>query len=223
MSSLDRMVRRLVVKWDKGERVTARLAPPTADRGIGVLVAHGAGAGQDHPFMVTLRDSLAAAGLITMTFNYPYTEAGRKAPDRLPRLLAVHRAAAERLSEYCDTIYLAGKSMGGRVASHLAGDEGWPAAGMVYYGYPLVPMGRGEPRDITHLHRIDAPQLFFVGSRDRLGPPDLIVPLAGQLPSATAEIIEDGDHSFKVPKRSGRSHEGVIAELGAKTAAWIGS
>jgi hypothetical protein len=214
------MARRLVIRWDTAEKVSGRLAVPHEDRGIGIVLAHGAGAGQDHRFMVTLRDSLANAGLVTLTFNYAYTEAGRKSPDRAPKLLAVHRAAADRLTGYCDTIYLAGKSMGGRIASHLAGDEGWPAAGMVYYGYPLVAMGKTEPRDTAHLRRIEAPQLFFAGSRDRLSPPRLIAKLVPELPSAEAEIVEDGDHSFKVPKRSGRSHEEVIAELAAKTAAW---
>lgn len=216
------MARRLVVHWAPGEKVTARLELPRADRGIGVLLAHGAGAGQHHPFMVTLRTALAGEGLTVMTFNYAYTEAGRKAPDRLPKLLDVHRAAADRLAGYCDTVYLAGKSMGGRVASHLVGDETWPAAGMIYYGYPLVPMGRREPRGIDHLHEIEVPQLFFAGSRDRLGPTDLITNLAVSLPAAVAVIIDDGDHSFHVPKRTGRTHEEVIEELAARTAAWIG-
>ncbi len=140
------MTRRLVIKWAPGEKVTARLAIPEGESPVGILVAHGAGAGHDHPFMTALRDSLVSAGLTTMTFNYAYTEAGRRAPDRMPKLLAVHAAAAERLASYCDTVVLGGKSMGGRVASHLAGDEGWGAAGMVYYGYPLVPLGKKEPQ-----------------------------------------------------------------------------
>lgn len=215
------MARRLAITWAPGENVTARLEMPRGDRGVGILVAHGAGVGQDHQFMVTLRTALAAAGLAAMTFNYAYTEAGRKAPDRLPKLLAVHRAAAERLTGYCDTVFLAGKSMGGRVASHLVGDEAWPAAGMVYYGYPLVPMGKREPRDVAHLHNIEVPQLFFAGSRDRLSPPDLITELAGSLPAAVAVIVDDGDHSFLVPKRAGRTHEEVITDLAVSTAAWI--
>ncbi|MGA9594876.1 MAG: alpha/beta family hydrolase [Acidimicrobiia bacterium] len=216
------MARRLVVAWAPGEKVTARLEVPRDDRSAAILLAHGAGAGQDHPFMVMLRTSLAAAGLTTMSFNYPYTEAGRRAPDRMAKLLAVHRAAADRLSAYCETVYLGGKSMGGRVGSHLAGDQGWPAAGLVYYGYPLVPLGGREPRDTAHLHEIAVGQLFFAGTRDRLGPPDLIKALATNLPAATVEIVEDGDHSFHVPKRAGRTHEEIIAHLAQRTAAWIG-
>lgn len=217
------MSRRLVIRWGDAGKVTARLDVPDAECGIGVLLAHGAGAGQDHPFMVTLRRGLANAGLGVMTFNYAYIEEGRKAPDRLPKLLAVHNAAADRLATYFDEVYLGGKSMGGRVGSHLAGDMGWSAAGLVYFGYPLVALGKGEPRDTSHLDRIGVPQLFFAGTRDRLSPPDLIEPLAKRLPAATAEIIDDGDHSFKVPKRSGRLHDEVIAGLAASTAAWIGT
>jgi predicted alpha/beta-hydrolase family hydrolase len=158
-----------------------------------------------------------------MTFNYAYTEEGRKAPDRLPKLLEVHRAAADRMATYFDSVYLGGKSMGGRVASHLAGDGSWPAGGLVYYGYPLVAMGKTEPRDTSHLNRIAAPQLFLAGSRDRLSPPDLIEPLAERLPAARAVVVEDGDHSFKVPKRTGRSHEEVIDELARITVDWLES
>ncbi len=216
------MARRLVVRWGDMGKVTARLDVPATDCDKGVLLAHGAGAGQDHEFMVTLRHRLAESGLGVMTFNYAYTEEGRKAPDRLPKLLEVHRAAADRLSAYFAEVYLGGKSMGGRVGSHLAGDLGWPAAGLIYFGYPLVALGKGEPRDTAHLERISAPQLFFAGTRDRLSPPDLIRPLARRLPAATAEITEDGDHSFKVPKRAGRTYADVIAGLAASTAAWIG-
>jgi predicted alpha/beta-hydrolase family hydrolase len=215
------MARRLVIKWGDGNKVTARLVVPSSGAGTGVLLAHGAGAGQDHPFMVTLRDELAATGLTVMTFNYAYTEAGRRAPDRIPKLLAVHEAAADRLAGYCDKVVLAGKSMGGRVASHLAGDEGWNAAALVYYGYPLVPLGKGVPRDTSHLERIEVPQLFFAGSRDRLSPPDAITPLAASLPAATAEIVAGGDHSFKVPKATGLAHDEVIAGLAASTISWL--
>ncbi|MCH7845705.1 MAG: alpha/beta fold hydrolase [Acidobacteria bacterium] len=188
---------------------------------VGVLLAHGAGAGQDHPWMTTVADGLAAEGLCVLTFNYRYTEAGRKSPDRLPTLLEVHRAAADALAERCERVVLAGKSMGGRVGSHLAGDEGWPAAGLVYYGYPLVAIGKTEPRPTDHLERIGAPQLFFSGTRDRLGPTELIETVASSLSDATVIVVEDGDHSFRVPKRGGKSNENVLADIAKQTADWI--
>lgn len=215
------MTRRLRIEWAPGSKVTGRLAMPAEPGSLGVLMAHGAGAGQDHPFMVQVRRGLAAAGFPTLTFNYAYTEAGRRAPDRLPKLLAVHGAAADRLAEYCDRVVLGGKSMGGRVGSHLAGDEGWPAAGLVYLGYPLVPMGSGAPRPTDHLERIASPQLFVAGTRDRLSPPQLIGPLATSLPAADALVVADGDHSLQVPKRTGRSNEQVLAAVIADVVEWL--
>ena len=188
---------------------------------VGVLLAHGAGAGQDHPWMTTVADGLVDAGLSVLTFNYRYSEAGRKSPDRLPTLLAVHRAAADALAERCEQVVLAGKSMGGRVGSHLAGDEGWPAAGLVYYGYPLVALGKGEPRPTDHLERIEAPQLFFAGTRDRLGPPELIEKVASGLPDAKVIVVDDGDHSFKVPKRAGKANDEVLGEIVDDTIRWM--
>lgn len=190
---------------------------------LGVLLAHGAGAGQGHPWIITVRDGLAAAGWPVMSFNYRYTEAGRKSPDRMPTLLAVHRAVAAALADRCDRVVLAGKSMGGRVASHLVGDEGWPAAGLVYYGYPLVAMGKTEPRDTTHLRAIDVPQLFFSGTRDRLGPPSLIAEVAASVPQGAVIVVEDGDHSFKVLKRTVLDNDEVLANIVADTSAWLGA
>ena len=103
------------------------------------------------------------------------------------------------------------------MASHLAGDAGWPATALVYYGYPLVPLGKSEPRDTSHLERITVPQLFFAGSRDRLSPPTRIGPLARRLPRAELIVVAGGDHSFKVPKKSGQTYEEVIGSLAADT------
>jgi predicted alpha/beta-hydrolase family hydrolase len=190
---------------------------------VGVLLAHGAGAGQHHPWIVAVRDGLARRGLFVMSFNYRYTEAGRKAPDRMPMLLAVHRAAADVVAAECNRVVLAGKSMGGRVGSHLAGDERWPAAGLVYFGYPLVPVGKADPRPTDHLERIEAPQLFLSGSRDRLSPPGLVAPVAAAVPDGTLEVVEDGDHSFKVLKRTPRTNEEVLDEVANAAADWIGA
>ena len=206
---------------DGGLRVTGRLAMPRNPIGSGVVLAHGAGLPQDHPFMVAVRDGLAGNAVPTLTFNYSYTNEGRRSPDRLPKLLDVHRAAADRLLDDVDRVVLAGKSMGGRVGSHLAGDEAWPGAGLVYLGYPLVPVGKGEPRATDHLERIAAPQLFVAGTRDRLSPPDLIVPLAACLPAADVHIVAHGDHSFNVPKRSGTTSDVVLAAIIGVVAAWV--
>jgi predicted alpha/beta-hydrolase family hydrolase len=189
--------------------------------GVGVLLAHGAGAGQEHPWIVAVREGLARRGLFVMSFNYRYTEAGKRAPDRMPMLLEVHRAAADLLASESDRVVLAGKSMGGRVGSHLAGDEGWSAAGLVYFGYPLVPVGKGDPRPTDHLNAIDVPQLFMAGSRDRLSPPALMAPIAASVPDGTFQVIDGGDHSFKVLKRSPKSNDDVLDDATGAAADWI--
>ena len=216
------MARRL--KLTAGDlKVTARLAMPDGDHEVGVVLAHGAGAGQDHPWMVAMRDELAGHGLPTLTFNYAYTEVGRKSPDRPAKLLAVHRAALERMGDYVGTVVLAGKSMGGRMASHLAAELPGGILGLVYYGYPLVPLGKRTPRPTDHLESITAPQLFFAGTRDKLSPPDLMAAVAATVPNGSIVIIEDGDHSFAVPKRTGRTSAEVLADLARRTSDWIRS
>ena len=214
------MTRRLVIRWAPDESVTGRLAMPRQPAGPGVLLAHGAGAGQDSPFIVAIRDGIAAAGHPVLTFNYPYTEAGRRAPDRPPKLLACHAAAAARLRGYSDTIVLAGKSMGGRIGSHLAAD-GEAVSGLVYYAYPIVAPGKSEARDTGHLDAIGAPMLFFSGTKDPLSPLAQLELLVARLDRVDAAIIEGGNHSFRVPKSSGLTQDEVMAALVRITVDWL--
>lgn len=211
------MTERVSIDWEDGT-VSGRLAPGDGD--TGVLLAHGAGAGQDHEWMTYVRDGLAASGHPVLTFNYPYTEAGRRAPNPARILLACHRAALEFFTSRVERVVLAGKSMGGRMGSHLAA-EGADAAGVVFYGYPLVGIGKTEPRDVSHLSAIDVPMLFVQGTRDRLAPLDLIRPLVDGHPRTSLHVVEDGDHSFKVPKRTGRDVREVLDEVVGVTAQWI--
>ncbi|MCB2222616.1 MAG: dienelactone hydrolase family protein [Actinobacteria bacterium] len=215
------MARRLRVEWSKGRKVTADLAVPGDPRGPAVLLAHGAGAGRRHPFMAGLVARLVAAGHPTMVFDYPYMEEGRRAPDRMPALLACHRAAHDRLAAYGWPVVLAGKSMGGRMASHLAAGLAGPA-GLAVYGYPLVSPSSGAVRDTAHLRETGVPMLFLSGSRDRLAPMGLLRPVVESLPSATLEVVEGAGHSFEVPARSGLTFDGVLDRLAAVTAAWLG-
>ena len=129
-----------MIDWPGGT-VSGWWADPRRPSGRAVLLAHGAGAGQDHPGMTSIRDGLVARGHPVLTFNYPYTEAGRRfPPDRRDILLACHRAAAEWLRDRCSGMVMAGRSMGGRMASYLAA-EGEPCDGLVLYAYPLHPAG----------------------------------------------------------------------------------
>ncbi|MBT8246836.1 MAG: dienelactone hydrolase family protein [Acidimicrobiia bacterium] len=211
------MPERVTIAWEGGT-VSGRFVP--ANGSTGVLLAHGAGLGQDHEWMVYVRDGLAAAGIPVMTFDYPYMEAGRKAPNPARILLACHRAALAELRTRVVRVVLAGKSMGGRMGSHVVAD-GEDVAGLVFYGYPLVGVGKTEPRDVSHLADVGAPMLFVQGTRDRMAPLDLINPVVESTPDTTIHIIEDGDHSFRVLKRTGREPFEVLDEVVAATADWI--
>jgi predicted alpha/beta-hydrolase family hydrolase len=172
--------------------------------------------------MVALRRRLAAAGHSVLTFDYPYIEAGRKAPDRAVKLLACHEAAARRLvAETGGPIVLAGKSMGGRIGSHLAAD-GYPCRALVFLGYPLVAVGSNTPRSVEHLREIASPMLFITGSRDRLAPLDILRPVVAGLRRADLEVVAEGDHSFRVPKRSGLDPEAVLDGVAKVTVDWLG-
>ena len=200
--------------------ISGSLIEPPRPRPIGVLLAHGAGAGREHPWMLAMQDRLVGEGFPTMTFNYLYTEQARKAPDRLPKLMAVHACAAEALVGRTGSIILAGKSMGGRVGGHVVAEGDIEAAGLVYLGYPLVAMGKDVPRDTTHLEGVSIPQLFISGSRDRMGPNDLIADVATSVPDGTFVSADAGDHSLVPLKATGRSLDDSLAFAASTIASW---
>jgi hypothetical protein len=138
----------------------------------------------------------------------------------MPVLQECHRAAARRLGDIVERVVLAGKSMGGRVASHVAAD-GERAAGLVCYGYPLLPAPKREPRSTAHLAGVECPMLFLSGTRDRMAPPQMLEPVVAGLPAAALHLVADADHGFAVTKRSGRDPDEVLDELADVTAAWI--
>ncbi len=179
---------------------TLELAPASS---IGIVLAHGAGAGRSHPWMTAMRDRLVSRGVSVMTFDYAYMAAGRRAPDRIDKLIDVHECAVSEMEGRVPSTFLVGKSMGGRVGGHLAALGRCRVSGVAYLGYPLVPIGRSEQRSTDHLATIDVPQLFISGSRDAMGPVELITEVAGSVPVGEVVIIESGDHSFVPLKSSG--------------------
>lgn len=198
--------------------------PPTA--GSLCVLAHGAGAGMDHPFMTAVADRLAAAGVASLRYQFPYMEAGRRRPDPPHLLQATVRSAAafgleraERLPVFCG-----GKSMGGRMSSRAAAEDGLPdVKGLIFLGFPLHPPGRASIARAEHLSGLDLPMLFLQGTRDPFAQPDLLRLVCDKLgPRATLHVVEDGDHSFKVRKRSGRSEAEVLDELAETITGWIG-
>jgi hypothetical protein len=207
------MVSTVSIPWSGGE-VTGRLA---GDGRIGVLLAHGAGTDQDHRVIVSLRDRLASAGMAVLTFNYPYTERGSKSPDRKERLVECHRAAADVLARSVEVTFLAGRSMGGRMATYLVA-EGHPAAGVVLYAYPLHPPGKPESLRVEHFSDVRVPLLFFQGTRDSLSRMDLFDRHIATLPNATVEILEGATHSLT---GGGWSETAMLEHLAKRSASWM--
>ena len=206
-----------------GESVAGAVhAAREPSRGVTFVLAHGAGTNMDHAFLVAVAERLAARGVAVVRFNFPYTERGDRAPDRAPVLEACYRAvlAQVRADLGGDRLVIGGKSMGGRMASHLAA-AGEPLDGLVFLGYPLHPAGRPQQLRDAHLPRIAVPMLFLTGTRDALCPLDTLRPILARLPQATLHVVEDGDHSFAVRKKSGRTAEMVLDELADATVGWL--
>jgi len=185
---------------DVGEtRVSGVYARP--DRASATLVvAHGAGAGMEHPFLTGFTDALNDGGAATLRFNFPYRESGKKFPDRPPLAVAAWKAAMEAALGRSggEPVWAAGKSFGGRMAS-MAVAEGMPAAGLVFLGYPLHAPGKTDkPRD-AHLYGLTLPMLFLQGTRDTFALPGELEPVAERIgPNAVVQWTEGGDHSFNV-------------------------
>jgi len=180
-----------------------------------LVVAHGAGAGMDHPFLVGFCRSMGEAGVGTLRFNFPYIDRGRRSPDPERVLRETWLAAFEDASERAGTrpVLAGGKSLGGRIASMCVAD-GMPAAGLVFLGYPLHPPGKTERLRAEHLGRIEVPMLFLQGTRDPFAQPDLLTDvLAGLGDRATRVPIEGGDHSFRV-----RGQKADDRDIGARLA-----
>jgi uncharacterized protein len=191
-----------------------------ADAETAVVLAPGAGADMHHDFMQVVADGLTQRGVSVVRFNFPYAERGRKAPDKQPVLEDTYRDVVDSLQT--GKLVLGGKSMGGRIASHVVA-SGVRCDGLLFLGYPLHPPGRPERIRDAHLREILTPMLFIEGTRDPFCPLDT---LEGARRRFTAPnevvVIEDGDHSFKVRKSSGRSTNDAWQEVIEASASWIG-
>lgn len=208
------------VEWSPGRWVTARVVE--GDRSPGVVLAHGAGVDQDHPHQLAVRDSLTEAGFGVVTFNYPYAETGSRLPDRTEVLLACHRAVLDTARVVFGTeVALVGRSMGGRMGTMLAA-EGIEVAGVVALAYPLHPIGKPDKLRVDHLKSIPVPVLMVVGDRDPMCSMTLYDRHVRSLPSVTTVVIGDGDHSFRVRKRSGRTDAEARDEAIAAVVSFLG-
>ncbi len=172
--------------------------------------------------MVRLGRGFAARGLAAVTFDFPYMAERRKVPDRAPVLETAWREAidAARRAFAAVPLVIGGKSMGGRMASHVAAQgAAGPLAGLVFFGYPLHPPGKPGQRRDAHLPRIAEPMLFIQGSRDPFGTGEEIRALLPALPRATLCEIPGGDHSLNVPARDRRRHP--VDEALDAASSWI--
>lgn len=180
------------------------------------MLAHGAGAGQNHPFMVAYARGLAGLGIDVVTFDFPYMAQQRRVPDRTPVLESSFRdAIAEaRAGETLRgrRLFIGGKSMGGRMATHLAAQGVEGLAGVVALGYPLHPPGKPEQRRTAHLPDITVPLLIVQGERDTFGTPVELAPvIAAMRAHVTLHVVSGGDHSLTVRAR-GQDQRPVILQ-----------
>lgn len=207
---------------------TATLYPAAANAPFAAVfvLAHGAGAGQTSGFIVQYATALAAAGLDVVTFDFPYMAQRRRVPDPPARLEDCYRAVVSHIGPSPELagrpIFIGGKSMGGRIATQIAAAPGVDAVrGLVLLGYPLHPPGKPQQLRAKHLPAITQPMLFVQGSRDGFGTPAELEPILEPMGTRVQiSVVEDGDHSFKVPARRG-PQSSIHADIQSRIVDWI--
>ena len=195
-----------------------------ADARALLVLAHGAGAGMRHAFLEQLAQALALRKVATFRYEFLYMEKGGGRPDP-PAVAAarVREAVAEAARVMPGLpLFAGGKSFGGRMTSTAAAESPLPGVrGLVFLGFPLHPPGQPGIGRAEHLDRVTVPMLFLQGTRDTFAQLPLLEPVIARLkPRATLHLIDGGDHSFKVPKSSGRTAEDVMRGLAETIAAW---
>ncbi|HXC09931.1 MAG TPA: alpha/beta family hydrolase [Steroidobacteraceae bacterium] len=207
-------------------QVSALMQSPDNARSCLVL-AHGAGADMHHAFMTAVAGDLERARIATLRFQFPYTEQQAKRPDPPALCHATVRAAAAAAHALSPSIplFAGGKSFGGRMTSQAQAKVPLThVRGLVFFGFPLHPAKQPSIDRAAHLFDVKIPMLFLQGTRDALAELPLIEPLVQQLGErATLALIEDADHSFHVPARSGRTDAHVRQEMAETCAAWADS
>ncbi len=214
----------LTIRLDDDESVSGLLTAPRAARAAFVF-AHGAGAGMRHRFMTEVAEGLAERGIAVLRYQFRYMEQGSRRPDPPALAQRVVRAAVAHAGDSLPGLPLlaGGKSFGGRMTSQAQAESPLPGvAGLVFIGFPLHPAGKPSVQRAAHLARIEVPMLFLQGTRDALADNPLVAQVTGSLrPIATLETIEDADHSFHVPAKSGRTDAQILAAMLDRTAGWI--
>lgn len=203
---------------------TLVLEKPRRATGLLFVLAHGAGGHLNDPLLVDIAAVLKKRGFGVARFNFEYKELGKKVPDKAPKLEATYREVLARVKKASPKarLVIGGKSMGGRMATHLAA-QGEPAQGLLLLGYPLHPPNKPEKLRAAHLGDIRVPSLFIQGTRDPLCDLKLLrKALKPMRSNATLHVVDGGDHSLVVPKKGGRTRAEVMEEIGAAMEAWAG-
>jgi predicted alpha/beta-hydrolase family hydrolase len=214
---------RFVATPEKGE-VSALLLRPAGARTLLVL-GHGASTNMRHAFLDGLAQALAAAGVATFRYQFPYMERGGGGLDgRAVLLETVCSAVAAAAGAAPDLpLFAGGHSMSGRMTSLAAAEAPLPnVRGLVFVAFPLHPAGKPGTERADHLPQVTVPMLFLSGTRDDLADLELLRPILARLGDwATLHVVETADHGFKVLKRSRGSDEPVLAELARVAAGWM--
>ncbi len=215
--------KRLQFAVEGAGEVSALLLLP-AEAQVMLALAHGAGAGMTHPFLALLAAELAAVGVATLRYQFPYMEQRRRVPDSPAVLTATVRAAVRTAAEAAPRLPLmaGGKSMGGRMSSQAAAQQPLDTVrGLVFFGFPLHPPNKPGTKRAEHLKQVTIPMLFLQGTRDTLADLTLLKPICDGLGSrATLHIIETANHSFHLLKKSGKADADALRELAQTTASW---
>ena len=208
---------------DSSGDVSAILSRPVVARVMFVL-GHGAGAGMRHSFMEGVAARLTERHVATFRYHFPYMEVGRRGPNPAPVLVKTVRSAVAEAARLAPDLPLiaGGKSMGGRMTSTAASKERLPGVrALAFFGFPLHAPGRDSSERGALLAEVGLPMLFLQGTRDRLSNLELLRPLLDDVkPPPSLHIVDDADHGFHVPKRSGRTDDGVLDELCDTFADW---
>jgi hypothetical protein len=214
----------ITIAVDETHRVSGLLQVPRGAHACYVL-AHGAGVGMTHSFMTAIAEGLAERGVATLRYQFPYMEQGGKRPDPPKLAQATVRAAVAEATKLLPKLALVagGKSFGGRMTSQAQAEAPLPSVcGLAFLGFPLHAAGRPSEERAAHLYEVKIPMLFVQGTRDPLADIALMRKLAKALGKrATLIAIEDGDHSFHVPARTGRKDADVMVEMLDALADWI--
>ncbi len=214
---------RLHVTTAQGNKVDAIATTPD-EVDAAYVFAHGAGAGMEHPFMASVAEGLAQRRIACLRFQFPYMQAGKRRVDAPPVAHATVRAAVAEAAELWPNLQLfaGGKSFGGRMASQAQAVEPLPGvSGLIFLGFPLHPAGKPALDRALHLRSIEIPMLFIHGSRDALAEAAPYAEMARMLGKAATHVeVDEADHTFAVPKRSGRTPSDVLEDILNEFAVW---